>query len=224
MQYSFHCPHCLSENVAFNYVTHVKKADTTGQKKKPHHSAIPPKSIYTTFWTCAKCHKGLCVTVKTPFSETPGKVRDTANYNFMIEETYPEVKDLKAPEHTPPRIANIYIQGMDSFKRGSFDAAGTMMRKAMDMTVDAFIPEHRTRVLYDKINLLKNADLIPKSMLDWADEVRIIGKYGAHDIPDHELLTEEEAQDAVYFTEMFLTYIYTLPGEIARRRASVQKD
>lgn len=215
MQHPFHCPHCLSEKMAFNFINFIKK-DEIIVSRPYRHTAY---SFYTTFWACANCHKGLCVTVETPGSETPGKKDGSSDYNFTILETYPEIKESQAPEHTPENIANIYIQGLNSFKREEFDTASMGMRKALETTVKSLITDPKAKTLFLKIEALKNNDLIPKSMVDWAHQVREIGNDGAHDIVD-----EKDAYDIVFFTEMFLTYIYTLPTKITKRRKSVSES
>lgn len=209
MQHPFNCPHCFTEKVAFKFMGYVKIKDTN----------MATKSAHTTFWACANCHNGLCATVETERLEYPCKANDAANYNFTVLKTYPEVKASQAPEHTPENIAKIYIQGKNSFNRKEFDAATTMMRKALEMAVKPLIPDPKIKKLFNKIEFLKNNGLIPVSMVEWAHAIRDIGNDGAHDT-----VSKKDAHDIVYFTEMFLTYIYTLPTKIAKWRENVSES
>lgn len=204
MQYPFHCPHCLSEKVAFDYIGHKKVEDFAYDS-----------SAYTTFWACVNCHKGLCAKLLVHSGGTPQKIQDTAKYNFTVLETYPAPKPPQAPEHTPGNIAKIYIQGLNSFVRKELDAAAVMMRKTLEMSVKTFIPEPDRLNLALRIEKLKDSERIPRDMITWAREIKEIGNEGAHGV-----VTQEDADDIVFFTEMFLTYIYTLPTKIAERRKS----
>jgi hypothetical protein len=53
-------------------------------------------------------------------------------------------------------------------------------------------------------------------MREWAHQIRELGNDAAH---DEDPFTEHEAQTLQAFTELFLTYSFTLPGMIAARKS-----
>lgn len=52
-------------------------------------------------------------------------------------------------------------------------------------------------------------------MKDWADHVRVEGNDALH---DPEEFSEDDAKPLRLFTEMFLRYMFELPGEVAAFR------
>jgi Domain of unknown function (DUF4145) len=60
---------------------------------------------------------------------------------------------------------------------------------------------------------------LPKPLMDWADEVRLIGNQGPHfDVKNP--VTRADANELLRFLDDLLRYVYELPGELARRRAA----
>jgi hypothetical protein len=80
--------------------------------------------------------------------------------------------------------------------------------------------------LYDQVEQLGEAGVLPIPMVQWAGEIRLLGNIGAH--PD-EVESEVDAQDAkdiVKFLDYFLVYSYNLPLEIEeyKKRRNQSKD
>lgn len=58
--------------------------------------------------------------------------------------------------------------------------------------------------------------MLTPDLQEWAHQVRLGGNDAAH---DEEPFTKEEAEELLDFTELYLTYVYTLPGRLAERKA-----
>ncbi|UXY49872.1 DUF4145 domain-containing protein [Stenotrophomonas maltophilia] len=71
--------------------------------------------------------------------------------------------------------------------------------------------------LAPRIDALHKAGKLTDDLKEWAHLIRLDGNHGAHD--DDELSEEEIAQLAS-FTELFLTYTFTLPAQVAARKAA----
>jgi hypothetical protein len=56
---------------------------------------------------------------------------------------------------------------------------------------------------------------ITADIRQWADHVRIVGNEALHDPDD---FTESDAKSLRYFTEMFLRYVFELPGKVKAYR------
>ena len=129
---------------------------------------------------------------------------------------YPELQELTVPQNTPENIARNYktaLRNLDSGADADFEAAGILVRKALETAVNESNAQGAN--LKQKIDNLADNLIITRHMQQWAHEIRVIGNEAAHeDTP----LTREDAVDAVNFTEMLLTYLFTLPGMIEERR------
>jgi hypothetical protein len=55
---------------------------------------------------------------------------------------------------------------------------------------------------------------------DWAHQVRLGGADAAHDADP---FTSAEAEELLDFAELYLTYVYTLPGRLKERRERAAK-
>ena len=71
--------------------------------------------------------------------------------------------------------------------------------------------------LFTRIDALaKNHDITP-AMQDWAHQVRLIGNDAAHDQDEP---SDQDIEAVASFTETLLKYLFTLPHEVAARRAA----
>lgn len=133
----------------------------------------------------------------------------------MLMGLWPTAAAPNAPKHLPDNIRSFYLQGLNSLGRGSYDAAGTMFRKSLDVALKRIYPEGRG-TLQKRINTLPPELGITPAMKEWAHEIRDLGNDAAH---EEEPFTEAEAKALHVFAEMFLTYAFTLPGMLAERKS-----
>jgi hypothetical protein len=131
-------------------------------------------------------------------------------------ETWPKRSPLEAPEHTPDNIRHYYLQGMDNINRKNFDAAGTMFRKSLDSALRRLHSSGKG-ALQQRIDSLPDEIGITPAMRQWAHEIRILGNDAAH---EEEPFKESETRPLQAFTELFLTYAFTLPGMLMERRGA----
>ncbi|WP_428992855.1 DUF4145 domain-containing protein [Stenotrophomonas maltophilia] len=92
-----------------------------------------------------------------------------------------------------------------------------MYRKALDVATRELDSNLAGKNLAPRIDALHKAGKLTDDLKDWAHLIRLDGNQGAHD--DDELTREEVAQLAS-FTELFLTYAFTLPAQVAARKAA----
>jgi hypothetical protein len=133
--------------------------------------------------------------------------------NAKLLETFPKPVAVAAPEHTPENVGRFYLQGMDNMAR-NFDAAGTMFRKSLDAALKKLDPEGKG-TLQNRIDSLPEATGVTPAMKEWAHQIRHLGNDAAH---EDDPFTEEEAKNLQAFTELFLTYAFTLPGMLKARK------
>jgi uncharacterized protein DUF4145 len=67
-----------------------------------------------------------------------------------------------------------------------------------------------------RIDAVASRGLITPDLKDWAHQIRLAGNEATH---DHAPYSEEEASELLDFTELYLTYVYTLPKRLELRKA-----
>ena len=71
------------------------------------------------------------------------------------------------------------------------------------------------RNLNDKLNNLYEAKKTDSRLLEWAQEIRLVGNFGAH---EDDIVTRRDARDTLDFTEYTLTYVFILTSRFDKYR------
>ena len=164
---------------------------------------------YISFWVCNVCGSGVCVEAFQPY--LPDHDKKALNFSTF----YPQPETPQAPDGTPEGIADAFLAAKFNAKaemKGAWDAAAIMARKCIELACLEFGASGGN--LVNKINSLAEKGILTSAMAAWAHEIRAIGNQGAH----KESVSQEDAQEAVYFAEMLFTYLYKLPKMIEERR------
>jgi hypothetical protein len=142
---------------------------------------------------------------------------DPTKQGFRLVETYPKPTPTRIPQHVPQPLTRYYQQAADALKRRDWDASGAMSRKVIDVSTKMQLgtEEKKYRDNRQRIDALAAAGDITDDLKDWAHQIRIGGNEAVH---DEDPFQEVEAADLVNFTELYLTYVYTLPGQLKARR------
>ena len=199
------CPHCQTKNAGFqgNYYVPIRPGE-------------PTRVIM--LLQCQICGNGI-VAVFLNQANNGGDIarwvqgQAGMNPNIKLLETFPKPVAFAAPQHTPDNAKSFYLQGMDNIAR-NFDAAGTMFRKSLDAALKKLDPSGKG-TLEKRINCLPPETGVTPAMKEWAHEIRHLGNDAAH---DEDPFTETEAKSLQSFTELFLTYAFTLPGMLLARK------
>ncbi|MGR6534013.1 MULTISPECIES: DUF4145 domain-containing protein [Brevundimonas] len=170
--------------------------------------------------TCGACR--LPVTLEC--YDNVGRGSKPREFNGVIEPEFnvtafwPERIEPMAPLHTPASVAKRFLEGEDAYQRRSWNAAVAMYRSALDIATKTFegIPKG---TFFKRLEWLHNNHHITPDMWSWADRVRIEGNEALHDPDD---FTEDDAKPLRLFTEMFLKYVFELPGEVAEFREDTE--
>jgi hypothetical protein len=193
------CPHdgCLTEKAGFSGGAYLVYNSSAGE--------------YIVLLQCGVCRNCIIAKFQSPYfaqwlenaEVTPPRLIDV----------WPKRKPIEAPQHLPPNVARYYFQTMDSLNRRNFDAAGTMFRKALDTGLKRIDPQGKG-TLEKRIDNLSAVTGITPAMKEWAHHIRRLGNDAAH---EEEPFEEDEARGLQSFTELLLTYAFTLPGMLVER-------
>ena len=194
-----HCPHCNTEAAGF-----------FGDAYMQGDSRI---NSWLLLLRCGVCNEG--AVAKYQSMHFPQWVQSNGQLPPpKLLGIWPEEEQLKAPEHLTDKVERLYLQGVSSLDRSEYDAAGTMFRKCLDSALKQVHPEGRGN-LKERIDKLPEALGVTPAMKQWAHEIRDLGNDAAH---EEELFTGEQAAELHAFTEMFLTYSFTLPKMLEQRK------
>jgi hypothetical protein len=143
-----------------------------------------------------------------------------ATDHWRLAGQWPSPAGTNAPKHTPTNIERFFSQGVDSLNSANWDAAGTMFRKVVDTATFAIDKDLKSEKLAKRIDELASKHKITPDLREWAHVIRLEGNDAAH---EEEPFEEEQAKALHYFAEIFLTYVFSLPGELARRKSETAK-
>jgi hypothetical protein len=192
------CPHCGAKEMYFPILAPQNNPNI------PHH--------YAAFSICGGCHGPVCMQIVAPrgkpLSQYNGNLK--ASTDFIVTRFYPEPEKAEAPEHIPPPAASPFIQAVESRRAGHYDAAGAMYRKALDVGLKAIDPLMKG-VLHARIEKLAEDHRLTPSLKEWAHGIRLDGNDASH---AEEAFTKEEAEEMHAFTQLVLTYLFTLPEKV----------
>ena len=203
------CPHCDSENTGMEFIG--ERAFVSSDRRRIRR--------WNTFWECRKCREGVVVKFSGagPWSDgapsqAPGDPRDSM---FELITIFPPRREPSAPENTPDGIAGDFLEAEDNMRRRNWTSAGMMYRKVLQRSTTQLAPAgvDFTRMnLMQRIDVLAENHLITPAMRDWAQIVRLDGNEATHE--EEEEFSPEKASQMRYFTELFLTYAFTLPARV----------
>lgn len=192
------CPYCPAEHVAF----HVPWAE------------LVPNTVLV--WNCV----GICGACHAPISfqahrqghsGSPVQHAGELRPHWTISGPWPSRSASAAPPHTPESVKRRFLEGEDAYRRQSWNAAVAMYRSALDIATKALEGVPQRLKFYDRLQWLHENHRITPEIRSWADVVRVEGNEALHDPDD---FSEEDAKPLRLFTEMFLRYVFELPGEV----------
>lgn len=139
------------------------------------------------------------------------------SHHWRIHLEYPEAKAVTAPEHISAAVRRCFLQAGEAALRNHFDAAGSMYRKSIDLATKELDINLAGKLLFQRINALHAAGKLTDDLKEWAHQVRLDGNDATH---EEEELTVDDIKTLASFSELFLTYTFTLPRKIAVLKAT----
>lgn len=203
------CPHCPAEHVAF-VLTWADRVP--GQSYK-----------YNCIAVCGACGGPICFQAEkighgSPPTQANGEIVPSWDVDGG---TWPTRTASTAPPHTPESVRRRFLEGEDAYQRHSWNAAVAMYRSALDVATKGMDGVPPGKTFYKRLEWLHENHRITPDIRSWADHVRIEGNEALHDPDD---FTEEDAKPLRLFTEMFLRYVFELPGEVRAFRGETEAN
>ena len=177
---------------------------------------------------CRSCEKGIVVVLVGDTNRpAPTQVNgDPRNNGYDMFECYPSPVVLRAPENVSAELERDYVEALDCLGRQNCTAAGVMFRKVLQRATTAVAdsagldPFKRGTPLKHRLDALRGRGLLTDPMYNLADLIKLDGNEAAHG--EDEVFDETAATRMQEFTELFLTYTFTLPARVAKAKAMAE--
>lgn len=202
------CPHCTTQRMAFTLSAESKLG--------------PPRDKdWVTLFNCNKCQGAIVVEYRYQINHgfsSPGQCKtDPATVGFGVIKIYPGEMPTSTPDFTPAPLDRYFRQAADALHSDSADASGAMSRKVVDVSTQKLLGEDAKKfnTIQKRIDELAARHLLTPDLQQWAHVVRLEGNDASHD--EHPY-TPEQANELLSFVELYLTYVYTMPGRLKVRR------
>lgn len=182
---------------------------------------------YSVSFLCNGCHRGVNAIVIKPSQNYPtplGYSQNILGSSFKVEDIRPLLIPPSAPAGTPEKAAEAFLDGMDNLNRKRWNPAGASFRRAIELGLLFFVRKlenesepdlKRLNKLNLKIDWIAKKGWIAPALHEWSHAVRLIG----NEIHDEDGVTEDEARDISVLCEALLTYLFSLPELISKRKA-----
>jgi hypothetical protein len=204
------CPHCPAEHVGFDV-------------KWNEHPPYSPGNFWNCVAICGACGKPICFVAiaKQPNNTNPpsghhGEIESkVANHGWLVPEIWPSRMSPAAPPYTPRTVEKRFMEGEDAFRRGNWNSAIAMYRSALDIATKGMEGVPQGVTFFQRLEWLHANHRITPDIRSWAHHVRVEGNAALH---DPEEFDATDAKVLRFFTEMFLRYVFELPGAVAAFR------
>ena len=207
MDLVLNCPHCGTTGAGFTGVHSRQREDET---RRP---------VWDVFAYCRVCQAGIVLVVRSAQGYNPlASEWRSRRTTFSIERVHPAPATEVAPKYTPDPIAKDFKEGLRCLRRGDFNAAGMVFRKALQRATTALAKAHSMdpfeskTTLHRRINALAKDGHLTDSMRDLATAIRLDGNEAAHE--EDQDFDKDAATQIQEFTELFLIYAFNLPERV----------
>ena len=129
------------------------------------------------------------------------------------------IADLSIHASVPIEVQKAMREAELSLAVGAANASGTMSRRAMHALCQN--KGAKGKDLHAQLLNLRDTHAITPDLWEWAEELRIVGRSGAH--PEWEEVSLGDAEYAVKFLREIVRYVYINPAERAEKKLKETK-
>lgn len=145
------------------------------------------------------------------------------NQYHNIADYHPK-RQLTADPSVPGEMASDYLEAQRCFLAGAWRACSVMARRFVHSAMAD--KGAKGGNLYDQIKDLETKRVLTPSLAEASQQLRVLGKYGAHPFDVSETGLEqmhmEDAQAALDFCETLIEYVYVLEAKLKASRAATE--
>ena len=195
---SFRCPHCNHAGVFHGY---HNCADVTWHERDRDRNV-----------TAYAAGVRIC-----PNPECQCLIHVVVNGTKLIESFPPEIIDFDSTDLPPPILASLE-EAIKSHAAGCYKACALMVRRVLEELCEdknAVGPD-----LKQRLAALSDNVVVPKELLDAADELRLLGNDAAHvTAKNYDDVGKEEAKLAIELAKELLKAVYQYTSLVSKLKA-----
>ncbi|MCG6264903.1 DUF4145 domain-containing protein [Vibrio vulnificus] len=129
---------------------------------------------------------------------------------FYTSGQLPDVAPGNSVQHLPEKIESLYNEARNSVAASCYTGAVLICRKLlMNIGVEQGAESGKAFIFY--IDYLADKGFIPPHGRGWVDHIRKKGNEATHEIV---LMSKDDCEDLIAFSEMLLKFIYEFPSKI----------
>lgn len=139
--------------------------------------------------------------------------------------------ELSVPKHLPAILDETYKDAEFNFSSKRWKAAAQLYLQALEFAcvsatagadeVEAEAESAKKVDLTRRINSLFDSGTLTQPMKEWAHQIRVIGQYHKHRYVE---ANQTETAELRAFCDMFMQYLYTMPGMLKARRERLKSQ
>lgn len=169
--------------------------------------------------SCPGCSRLSVATVREMRHEgkQPHSGNALINDHWQVIAFSPTSQAISAPPHCKEIVSRTYKQAMIAMEAGAWMPAAMALRKVLEVATKELDDSLAKMNLDKRIDALYDAGRLPDGLREFAHLIRLEGNDAAHESSEVE---KEEAKQLQDFVELFLKYVFSLPGEV---RAAVAR-
>lgn len=230
------CPYCGTKKSGFKVVGAYRRHD---QANRTPGGGVTYTHEDWLLMSCGHCKKTISGVYRF---RKRGERYDLAKWHqdhgspedngFLYVDHHPKAEENVVPKHVAPHVESPFRQALSNIAAENFDAAGTMARKALEITTKDVVRrkvEDEAEVerllkrtwLKGRIKELHRLGHLTDGLAELAQIVKDEGDEAAH---DEEPYDEEAARLLVEYSQALLTYVYTIPGMVDDVRADMSTE
>jgi hypothetical protein len=215
----FLCPHCH----VFSLHVHASIKFAPRVDEKP--TADGGRLVITTshlLYTCVNCQNATYFlqeqrTVHSALLLHGDRQSATVGHGKVLHQYPLAIPSLH--QSVPDPVKQAIIEAEKCLAVGAPNACGTMARRAIHSVCED--KKATGENLYKQLESLRVSGTITDDIWEWASDLRIIGRDGAH--PEWPEVSPEDADYAVRFLHEIIRYVYINPWERTQRRGTKSK-
>ena len=124
---------------------------------------------------------------------------------------------LGLADDIPRDIALCFKEAANAYSANCWRASAVMARRTVEaLTADKGATK---KSLAERLTEMRDSNTITTDLHGWATQVRLIGNAGAHFDPLEDV-EAEDSMELLLFTRKIPEYVYEMPAQLARLRAS----
>ncbi len=201
------CPHCgvLSQHQKTPFAGVMQHCDG-GEPKQVYQSQLRHYIL-----RCVNCGEDTYLLYQTVFTRGPLYVLPGSEPQVL--HAYPSATCL-IHGAVPRAVQSAATEAENCLGVGAYNACGVMTRRAMQSLCED--KKAQGKDLFDQLKFLRDNHSVTPDLWEWAEELRVLGKHGAH--PEWEEVSEDDAEYGVKFLREIVKYVYVLPYERSEKR------